>query len=89
MATTTSPMVNSPTLRMHPTRATIVTMAKLMMAIQRMDMRKELTTLYHLRFSEQFGMVHVKATTKGNERTKRIHLKANFTHPSLPSSLAS
>ena len=89
MATTTSPIVNSPIWRIQPTRATIVTMAKLMTAIQTIDMTKEPATRYHFRFSEQFGMVHVKATMKGKEMMKRIHFRTNFTHPSLPSSLAS
>ena len=34
-------------------------------------------------------MVQVNKTTKGNDRTNRIHLSTNFTQPSLPSSRAS
>ena len=59
IATTTSPIVNSPMLSMQPTRATRVTMPKLMIAIQRMAMVKEAATTYHLRFLEQLGMVQV------------------------------
>ena len=89
-ATTTSPMVNSPTERIQPTRATIVTMMKLITAIQKMDMRKELVTTYHFRFSEQLGMVQVNSTTKGKERMNSIQCKTYFTHPHLvPSSRAS
>ena len=89
-ATTTRPMVNSPTERIQPARATIVTIMKLITAIQKMDMRKEPVITYHFRFSEQLGMVQVKSTTKGKERTKRIHRKTYFTHPHLvPSSRAS
>lgn len=63
-------------------------MAKLMTAIQNIDMRKEEVTTYHLRFSEQLGMVQVNITTKGKERTKRIHFRTNLTQPNFPSSRA-
>ena len=66
-----------------------MTMAKLMTAIQKMDIVKEAATMYHLRFSEQLGMVQVNKTTKGKDRINRIHFRANFTQPSLPSSQAS
>ena len=74
--------------KMHPIRATSVTMPKLMTAIQKIDMTKEEATTYHLRFSEQLGMVQVNNTTNGKESTNRIHLRINFIQPSLPSSRA-
>ena len=63
-------------------------MAKLITAIQNIDIPKEEATTYHLRFSEQLGMDQVKSITNGNDRTNRIHLRTNFTQPSLPSSRA-
>lgn len=85
MATTTRPIVNSSMCRMHPTRATMVTIAKLMTAIHTIDMRKDAATTYHLRFSEQLGMLHVKMSTNGNVIRKKIHLNTNLTQPRLPS----
>ena len=59
IATTTSPIVNSPMLRIQPTRATSVTMPKLIIAIHSIAMVNAAVTTYHLRFLEQLGMVHV------------------------------
>ena len=89
IATITRPIVNSPTPRRHPKRATTVIIMKLIAAIQKIDIRNEAVTTYHLRFLEQFGMVHVNATKNGNEMTKRVILKMYFIHPNNPPSLAS
>ena len=66
----------------------MVTMAKLIMAIHRMDMQKERVTTYHFRLSEQLGMVQVNRTTKGKAMRNKIHLKTYFTIPIFPSARA-
>ena len=89
MATTTSPIVNSPIPNRQPSRATMVTIMKLSVAIQNMDIKKEDVTTYHFRFFEQLGIVHVNITKYGNERMNRIKLSMYLVQPRAPPSFAS
>ena len=72
---TTNPMVNLSTLRMHPDRPTNVTMAKLKMAIQTIDIVKEAKKYLRLCGLLQSGIVQVNIQMNGK-------LSRNNTQPS-------
>lgn len=72
---TTNPMVNLSTLRMHPDRPTNVTMPKLKMAIQTIDIVNEAKKYFRLCDLLQSGMVQVNTQMNGK-------LSTNSTHPS-------
>lgn len=65
MATTTSPMVNLSTDRIHPDLPTRVTIAKLRIAIHTIDMKKDTIKYFRLCGLEQSGIVHVNMQMNG------------------------
>lgn len=86
MAMTTNPMVNLSTLRIQPDRPTNVTMPKLKMAIQMIDIVKEAKKYLRLCASLQAGMVQVNKQMNGklsmNNTQPRKNLNGARTPPS-------
>lgn len=73
MAMTTNPMVNLSTLRMQPDRPTNVTMPKLKMAIQTIDIMKDAKKYFRLCSLLQSGMVQVNKQRNGKLITNNSH----------------
>ena len=71
IATTTNPIVNLSTFKIHPTRPTSVTIPKLKMAIHTIEAKKETRKYFLLCASEQFGIVQVNIHKNGKETTKK------------------
>ena len=72
IATTTKPIVNLSTFKMHPARPTRVTMPEVKMAIHTIEAKNETRKYFRLCACEQFGIVHVNIHKNGNETMKRI-----------------
>lgn len=86
MAMTTNPMVNLSTLKMHPDRPTNVTMPKLKMAIQMIDIVKEARKYLRLCGLLQSGMVHVNIQMKGKLTTNNNHPSEYLNGAKMPPS---
>ena len=86
MAMTTNPMVNLSTLRMHPDRPTNVTMAKLKMAIQTIDIVKEAKKYLRLCGLLQSGIVQVNIQMNGKLSTNNTQPSKNLNGARAPPS---
>ena len=86
IAMTTKPMVNLSTLRIHPDRPTKVTMPKLKIAIQTMDMMKEARKYFRLCGLLQSGMVQVNKQMNGKLIRNKIQPKTYLNAAQQPPS---
>lgn len=85
IATTTKPIVNLSTFKIHPTRPTSVTMPKLKMAIHTIEAKNETRKYFLLCASEQLGIVQVNIHRNGKETTKRNQSIRYRMYTQLPS----